>query len=175
MGDKARLSFALNALAGHHAEANDLDVAEPLFEEALALSREADDQETIAMHCANLARLVVERGDAERVRVLLLEAAAIARDIGSARVSQNVIEVTACLAVLRGQWTDAARLAGAVESLMEEISLHRTPADDVFFVTQLAKARAALGEAAFAEADAAGRTLPHVDVLAEVEAWLRRV
>jgi predicted ATPase/class 3 adenylate cyclase len=174
MGDKARLSFALNALAGHLAEVNDLDAAEPLFEEALALSREADDQETVAMHCANLARLVVERGDAERVRALLVEAAAIGRDIGSTRVNQNVIDVAACLAVLRRQWIDAARFAGAVESLMDEISLHRTPADDVWFVTHLAKARAAIGEAAFAEAHSAGRALPRAQALDEVGAWLRR-
>ena len=56
-------SFALNALAGLHQEANDLDAAEPLFEEALALAREQDDHESVAIRCANLARLVVERGD----------------------------------------------------------------------------------------------------------------
>jgi len=173
MGDKARLSFALNALGGHYAEVNDLDAAEPLFEESLALVREVDDQESVALSAANLARLVVERGDAERARALLGEAAVIAREIGATRPGQNVIDVTACLAVLRGEWLDAARFAGAVQAAMEEIGLHRTPADDGFFMAQLEKARAALGETAYGEAAAAGRALSYARALDEAEAWLR--
>src|SRR4029077_8090398 len=144
------------ALGGHYGEVSDLDAAEPLFEESLALAREVDDQESVAITATNLARLVVERGDAERARALLEEAAVIARKIGATRPGQNVIDVTACLAVLQGEWLDAARFAGAVQAAMEEIGLHRTPADDVFFTAQLEKARAAIGEAAYGEAAAAG-------------------
>jgi predicted ATPase/class 3 adenylate cyclase len=174
MGDKARQSFALNALAGHYSEVSDLDAAEPLFEQSLALAREVDDPESIAISGANLARLVVERGDAERARALLAEAAAIARDIGSMRCAHDAIEVSAGLAVLRGLWADAARFAGAVQALMEETGLHRTPADDAFFAGQLAKARAALGDEAYTAAEAGGRALPYAQALDEAQAWLRR-
>jgi predicted ATPase/class 3 adenylate cyclase len=174
MGDKARLSFALNALAGHYSEVSDLDAAEPLFEESLSLARDVDDPESVAISGANLARLLVERGDAERARVLLAEAAAIARDIGSMRCAHDAIEVSVGLAVLCGQWADAARFAGAVQALMEEIGLHRTPGDDAFFAAQMARARAALGDAGFDVAEAAGKSLPYGQALDEVLAWLSR-
>ncbi|HYR00655.1 MAG TPA: adenylate/guanylate cyclase domain-containing protein [Casimicrobiaceae bacterium] len=174
MGDKARLSFALNALAGHYSEVNDFDAAEPLFEESLSLARDADDPESVAISGANLARLVVERGDTERARALLAEAAAIARDIGSMRCAHDALEVSVGLAVLCGQWAEAARFAGAVQALMEETRLHRTPADDAFFAGQLAKARAALGDDAFAAAEADGQALPYAQALDEAQAWLRR-
>jgi predicted ATPase/class 3 adenylate cyclase len=174
MGHKDRLSFALNSLAGLHAETNDLAKAEPLFEEALALAREVDDQESVAIGIANLARVVIERGDAERARALLSEGAAIARDIGSTRAGQNVVEVSAGLAVLRREWASAARFSGAVQALMEEIGLHRTPADDTFFAAQMARARAALGDAGFDVAEAAGKSLPYGQALDEALAWLSR-
>ena len=102
MGDKARLSFALNVLAGHYVEIGNLDAAEPLFEEALALAREENDHESVALGCANLARVVIERVDAERAQAPLAEGVVIAREIGSTRGGQDAIEVSAGLAVLRG-------------------------------------------------------------------------
>jgi len=120
MGDKARLSFALNVLAGHYVEIGNLDVAEPLFEEALALAREGNDHESIALGCANLARVVIERVDAQRAQAPLAEGVVIAREIGSTRGGQDAIEVSAGLAVLRGEWAMAARFSGALQRLMEE-------------------------------------------------------
>jgi predicted ATPase/class 3 adenylate cyclase len=174
MGDKARLSFALNALAGHHGEANDLDAAEPLFEEALALAREENDHETVALGCANLARVVIERGDAERARVLAAEGATLAREIGSTRAGHDALEVATGLAVLRGDWTRAARFAGAVQAVMDETGLHRSPVDEAAFAAQIAKARAALGDAAFDAAQAMGKSLPYAQSLDEAQAWLSR-
>jgi len=173
MGDKARLSFALNALAGHYGEVNDLDAAEPLFEEALSLARDEQDHESVAIGCANLARLLVERGHAERARALLAEGAAISRDIGSTRGGQNVIEAAVGLAVLREQWTEAARFAGTLEALMKEIGIRRAPADEAFVVAQIAKARVALGDAAYDAAEQTGRAIPYAQAIDEAKAWLR--
>ncbi|MEO8676199.1 MAG: adenylate/guanylate cyclase domain-containing protein [Casimicrobiaceae bacterium] len=172
--DKGRLSFALNALAGLHHEARDLDAAVPLFEEALALTRELDDRESISLHLSNLARALVDAGAGERARGLLQEGLAIAREIGSARGAGNVVEVAAGLAVLTVAWESAARFYGAVETRFEEIGLRRTPADDEILMSQIAKARAALGNEAFAAAETAGRALPWEQVQDEVRAWLEK-
>jgi tetratricopeptide (TPR) repeat protein len=174
LGDKGRLSFALNALAGLHHETHNLDAAVPLFEEALALTRELDDQESISIHLTNLARALVDRGTSERVRGLVLEGLAIARAIGSTRGEGYVVEVTASLAVLENKWEAAARFYGAVQARFQEIGFRRTPADDAFLDFQIARARKALGDEAFTAAEAAGSAAPWEQMLDEVRAWLER-
>ena len=174
LGDKSRLSFALNALAGHHQEQNDLNTAEGLFEEALALARERNDQESIGIHLSNLARLLVERGDAQRVRSLLREGLVIGCDIGSTRAVQNVIEVAACLAVLREEWERAARFFGSVEAQLAQMAMKRTPEDHAVLVRRIATARDALGDAVFAAHEAAGRALSYDDAIEDARAWLER-
>jgi tetratricopeptide (TPR) repeat protein len=171
LGDRERLSFALNALAGHHAEAGDFARAEALCEEAVELGRELGDQDSLAIVLPNLARLVVHRGNAARAAVLLAEALAIARAIGSMRGGQNVIDVAAGLAVLRGEWSRAARFFGAVEALMTELSMRRTPEDETLLDQQMAKARAALG-AEFTSVRDEGAALSYEAALAEVGSWL---
>ena len=146
--------------------------AVPLFEEALALTRELDDQESISIHLTNLARALVDRGTGERVRALLQEGLAIARAIGSTRGEGYVVEVTASLAVLEHKWAAAARFYGSVQARFKEIGLKRTPADDAFLDLQMAKARQALGAEAFTTAAAAGRAVPWDDMLTEARTWL---
>ena len=172
LGDKSRLSFALNALAGHHQESNDLETAEPLFEEALALAREIGDQDTIAIGLPDLARLLVEKGAGERVQGLLREGLAIAHAIGSARGVQNVLEVAAGLAVLRGDWRRAARLFGTVEAKQKQMGLKRTPEDDAVLMRRIACAREELGDASFAAEEAAGRALTYEAAVDDARLWL---
>ena len=174
LGDKSRLSFALNALAGHHQERNDLEAAERMFEEALALAREIGDQETIAIGLANLARLLVEKDAGERVQELLREGLAIARAIGSARGVQNVLEVGAGLAVLRGDWRRAARLFGTVEAQLEHMGLRRTPEDDAALIRCIASAREILGETLFDAEQTAGRALAYDVAVDDAREWLER-
>ena len=172
LGDKGRLAFALNALAGLHHEARDLDAAVPLFEEALLLTRELDDRESICIHLTNLARALVDRGTGDRARGLLIEGLTIAREIGSTRGDGYVVEVSAELAVLQEAWKQAARFYGAVQARFAEIGLRRTPADDGFLESQIARARNALGDETFEAAEAAGRASPYEEVLDDVRSWL---
>jgi predicted ATPase/class 3 adenylate cyclase len=173
LGDKAHLSFALNALAGHHSEAAELGAAESLFDESLALSREIGDRDSIAIVLPNLAKVALERGSVDRARELLREAVMVAQDIGSTRAGQNALEVASGLAVLCADWERAARIFGSIEAQLEQMGLRRTPADEAFLASRIAKARAALGDAAFAAAEAAGRSLTYDDALDEVRAWLQ--
>ena len=146
----------------------------PLFEEALALTRELDDRESTCIHLSNLARAMVDRGTGDRAHGLLIEGLTIAREIGSTRGDGYVVEVTAGLAVSRQAWDAAARFYGAVQARFAEIGLRRTPADDAFLESQIVKAREALGDEAFTTAEAAGRALPNEQMLDEVRAWLQK-
>jgi tetratricopeptide (TPR) repeat protein len=153
--DKGRQSFALNALAGHHSEAGDLATAEPLFEESVALARELGDRESVAITLPSLAKIAIESGSAERARPALLETLAIAQEIGATRPGHQALEVAALLAILRAEWARTAQFFGALEAQMEQLGLRRTPADEEFLSRRIAKARDALGAAAFATAEAA--------------------
>jgi hypothetical protein len=56
--------------------------------------------------------------------------------------------------------------------LAAETGLRRDAADEAFLAPLLARARTRLSEAAFAEAEAGGRTLSYDRALDEVRAWL---
>jgi hypothetical protein len=82
-----------------------------------------------------------------------------------------VLEVAAGLAVLHGDWRRAARLFGAVEAVMTQLHMRRTPADESFLDQQMGKARAALGDA-FDGARMQGAALSYDPALDYVERWL---
>ncbi len=92
---------------------------------------------------------------------MLLEVLAIAVELGWRPAGQSVLEVCAGLAASRAEWEQAARFFGAAEAQTGKTGLHRDPADDAFLAPLIAQAREALGPAAFAAADAAGRALSY--------------
>jgi len=174
MGRKDKLSFALNSLAGLYSGTNDFEAAEPLCAEALALARELDDRESVALGLAHLGSILLERADAGSARKLLDEGISVAREIGSMRSGEYALEVVRGFAMRLEQWADAARMSGAIARVMEEMGLRHSAAEDASVAEQIAKARAALGEATFAAAGAGGRALSYAEALDEAQAWLSR-
>jgi tetratricopeptide (TPR) repeat protein len=171
-GNKREIAAALNVLAQLHRMEGALDAAEPLYERGLALARELGDRESIAIGLLNLAMVAIGRGAGDRAREMLQDALAIAEEIGSKRESQSVLEISAGLAGLREDWPQAARFFGAAEVQAAETGLHRDPADEAFLAPWVAKAREALGPAAFAAAEAEGRARSFIEANAEARAWL---
>ena len=57
-------------------------------------------------------------------------------------------------------------------SATAQTGLHRDPADEAFLAPFIAKARDALGEAAFGAAEAAGKALSNEAAMTEAQAWL---
>ena len=171
-GDWHQLAAALNAMAQLHRSQNELHAAVPLYEQVLALAREAGDRETAAIGLLNLAMATTGERPDDRVAAMLLEALDIAREIGSKPVAQSVLEVSAGLAASRGDWPRAARLFGVAEGRAARTGLHRDPADEAFLVPLIARARTALGEAAFGAQECAGRAVGDDDAISEVRAWL---
>ena len=172
LGNKREVAAALNVLAQLLRVEGELDTAEPLYEQGLALARELQDRESIAIGILNLAMVSIDRRCSDRARPMLLEALEIADEIGSKRVGQSVLEVSAGLAAFREEWEFAARFYGAAEAQAGQTGLRRDPADEAFLAPRIAQAREAMAAAAFVAAEAAGRALVYEEAMSELRAWL---
>jgi tetratricopeptide (TPR) repeat protein len=172
LGNKRELAAALNALAQVHRAERAPNMAEPLYKQVLTLARELEDREIIAIALLNLAMVSIDEGSGDRARSALIEVRAIAEEIGSKPAAQSVLEVCAGLGALTTEWQRTARFFGAAEAQTRETGLHRDPTDEAFLAPLIAKARAAMGESAYMEAEAAGRALSYEEVMAEARAWL---
>ena len=62
---------------------------------------------------------------------MLLEALAIAADIGSRLVGQFVLDISAWLAAFVGDWAHSARFFGAAETQLKETGYHREAVDAI--------------------------------------------
>jgi predicted ATPase/DNA-binding winged helix-turn-helix (wHTH) protein len=166
---------ALNGLGEDYSTEGDLAQAESYYEEALAEARCLGSRDFINVVIQNLARIATSRGSLERARELLCQAVALFDETGSTRNAQVFFTMAAGFAAKRGDWVEAARFVGTCSSLLERMGLHRDPADEAFLAPLIAKARDAMGEAAFADAEHAGRERSCEDVLAEAGVWLRHL
>ena len=172
LGNQRELAAALNALAQLHRAEGELDKAEPLYRNVLALARELGDRESIAIALLNLAMVSIARGFGDPIRAMMREVSSIVDEIGSEPLAQSVLEVCAGLAAFGAEWERAALFYGAVEAQSDRTGLHRDPADQAFLAPLIARANQALGPAAFAAAESAGRVLPYQKATLEARAWL---
>jgi hypothetical protein len=152
----------------------ELDAAEPLYEQFLTLARDLRDREIVAIGLLNLAMVSIGRGKGEHAPEMLLEVLSIAEEIGSKAAGQSLLDVAAGLAARRQDWHQAAVLFGAAEAQTGHTGLHRDPADEAFLAPLIANAQAGLGLAAFAAAEATGRSLSYDQGIAAVREWLSR-
>jgi predicted ATPase/class 3 adenylate cyclase len=158
-GNRRAELVATNSLAQLHRADGRLETAEALYDRVIALARGLGDQESVAIGLLNLAMVTITRGQTAAALPLLAEVSAIAKAVGSQPARQSLIEVAAGLAAARGDAALAARLFGAAEVRATLTSIRRDANDDRFLQPLLAGARAALGEAGFAQAEAAGRAM----------------
>jgi tetratricopeptide (TPR) repeat protein len=172
LGNKRELAAASNALAGLHRVEGRLDAAEPLYRDVVALARELGDQGSIAIGLLNLAMVSIGRGAGASARAMLLEVLAIAQAIGSRPALQSAVEVCAGLAAADEDWARAAHFFGAAEAQAAQTGLQRDPADEAFVAPLVVRARLAMGNSAYAAAEAAGRNLSTDDAVAHARAWL---
>ncbi len=103
---------------------------------------------------------------------MLLDVLAIVEKIGSKPAGQSVLEVSAGLASMQGDWSRAARYYGAAEAQAMQTGLRRDPADEAFLAPMIARAREALETTPFAAAESSGHELPYEAALADARAWL---
>jgi tetratricopeptide (TPR) repeat protein len=105
------------------AQQGQLEVAQPLFEESLAVRRELGDRVGETEMLNNLAVIASHRGEYEKSRDLQEEALAINREIGDPRL------IARTLNNLGNQLRHIGDLAGARQRLEEAVALQREIGD----------------------------------------------
>jgi len=171
IGDRARLSYALNALAGHHVPGNEA-AALPLYEEAAALAREVGDTDAAAVTLQNIGRALIGMDRSDSARRYLLESLEAAAEIGATRTLLYVLDACVALADQRLELERSVRFLAAANAQVERLGIRRTPGDHRLIDPPTEHARAVMGEAAFAEAMARARALTLEEIVTEAKAWL---
>jgi non-specific serine/threonine protein kinase len=145
--------------------------AERYLTATLTLAGPPERRGTAAAYALQLRGLIAaESGDADRAAALLGESLAICRSLGNPAGISDALAGFAVLAARVGQAERGALLFGAVAA-MDEISGARFGLPErITYERVVGKLRAALGEAAFAAAEAAGRKLSIEETIAEATA-----
>jgi hypothetical protein len=153
-------------LEGKNAEAR------PLYEESLALAREAGDVDSVSIQLVNLASVAIDASDSASARRLLQEGARTAERIAGKYIGTATVTVVGALVGIEGDPSRAARFWGAAEDARERMGVALDLTDAMFLEPHVRRVRAELGEEAFAEASRQGRAVPYEAALAEARAWL---
>jgi tetratricopeptide (TPR) repeat protein len=170
--DKLQVASALSNLAQTYRLAGDLEEAQSLLEQSIVLATELQNRDLIAMNRLSLAMIALARGDIADAVAMARDAAAIGDELKSHTVGQTVLDVAVGLAAFCDDWIEAGRFHGASEAHLASSGLRRDPVDYAFLAPLVARAREAIGEAAFAEAEAAGRKARYEEAMAGVRCWL---
>ena len=171
LGDRARLSYALNGLGGRWMEPKP-EAGIALFEESLLLAREAGDDDSVAITLQNLARCLLRCGRCPEAGAALREALAISRRIGAARATIYVLDACAALAAADGQGDRAARYLGCADAQWQRIKVDRPIGERPQAERTETQARAQLGSGSFVAQHAEGRALELDPAVTEIDAWL---
>jgi predicted ATPase/DNA-binding CsgD family transcriptional regulator len=167
IGDDIGVGVAFINLGRAATIRGDYDLAETFLEQARAMLAAGGTGWDLALALFNRGRLEHARGrtvDAlSHYRDALARFAKLADRATSARCFEGVAGVAAAC----GRPELAARLLGAAEALRERLGRPVDAEDRPAYQEAVAAARAALGEAAFAAARAAGRVLPFEEAVAE--------
>ena len=173
-GDERSIAGALNALAMFQRVDGRPGAAASLYEDVVRLSRAAGDAEAEAVGLLNLAMSRVDQGRVREARTALDAAMRVALNVRSSPAAQSALEVCAAMAALRGDDARAARFVGAAEAQAVRSGLGRDAPDAMFLEPKLARARAAMGEAAYRAALEEGRRCDLFQALREAHAWTQR-
>jgi predicted ATPase/class 3 adenylate cyclase len=139
-----------------------------LLEESLALAREQGYKPLIGTIELTLANVLLSRGDLQQAETCAQESLALFRELGNRVKTAHVLSLLSLLGEIRRRqgnltqareiWTEAARLAGAAGS--PGTGMH--PIERADYERTVESVRTQLGEEAFAEAWARGRTKTRV-------------
>jgi predicted ATPase/class 3 adenylate cyclase len=169
--DQYVIANTLSNLSSLALAAGDLEQADARSAESLVVSRQVNYQAEVARNLDRQALIAWRRGQLRPAAALAREALALAvsRAAGDMRFHGDSLEVYAIIGASQEHAERAARLLGAVVAFRERIGMRRpmdvlTAADIEAVVTP---ARAALGEAMWAVAFAAGRALTLEEAIAE--------
>lgn len=151
-------------IAGDHA------MAKAYYARSLAIRRELGYEEGIAILLQLMAFVALREGELDRACALLGEALAfIPRVLGPWSLAMVLAGFTD-IAAMSSQPAQAARLGAAALAIVDTYQTLMIPLAEPFLADGLARARQALGEAAFATAVEEGRNLSPDSAIAEARA-----
>jgi excisionase family DNA binding protein len=148
----------------------DTELATVRAEESRAIFRALDDAAGAANTLCIVAGLARAKGNDHQAVLILHEALQLWASVGDRWTIVRAFAGLASLASVHGQPEQAATLIGAIDARAEEVG-HSASASGFMFAgpaydRAAAAARAALGEARFADLRAAGRALPLEEAIA---------
>ena len=158
---------ALLNLANAAYHQGNLERAAACAEESMALFRQEGDQRGLAICRLILGTVARRRGEVTEAEALQRGGLALFRDLGDRHYCAQGLEALASTAGVTGQGERAAQLLGAAAALRETIGAPQPPLEQAEVEQAVAEARAALGEAVWAAAFAAGRALSLEQAIAE--------
>jgi len=167
VGDTAGIAEALNMLGEVKRLQDDDDAARQLYEESLLLWRTLGDEQYVAMILHNLGRVAQRQGDSRRAAALLLESLTRFQDLGINNGIALNLRGLAGVAAGLGQLELAARFLGAAAALAERLGVVEDSADRAQTQTAADIALGGLGQARFATAWSAGKSLSLESVIDE--------
>ncbi len=147
--------------------------AETLIREGMALAERIEQPMTTMFGFIYLAVLALVQNATAAAAQCLLQAFAMAIDGRSRAQLPHVLETTVCVTAQAGDAVATARFLGSLEAHLARVDVHRAPADSAFLAAFVAKARLALGDAAFQSTYATGRAWPLPDAMRDAHAWLK--
>jgi DNA-binding CsgD family transcriptional regulator/tetratricopeptide (TPR) repeat protein len=167
LGDEWLVAWTLHLLGLAAYIAGDLPAARGYLEDSLAIRRRLHFHEGISL-MLSLIGLIDYREDRHAVaRARFVESPEVQRDLNSGTIMESVFANLATLAIRLGHLPCGARLSGAASALSEAGGIRPIPIVEAIYQPALAEARQALGDAAFAAEQQAGRRMSLDDVIAE--------
>jgi predicted ATPase/DNA-binding SARP family transcriptional activator len=158
-GDRNGLIRAMDVMAGAALWHGDREAGRRLLEERLAICRELGASDLLIQALGAMGHFTRDGGDYARARSFYAESLVLRREMGYQLALAQSLEDLAALAGREGQTERAVRLLGAGEAFCETLGVRPPVAIAAEYERTVAEGRAALGEAAFAAAWAAGRAM----------------
>lgn len=166
LGDARMIGVGLGNLGATAFGLGDYATARALHEESLAAAMKAGNKQSAAVTLTNLGEVAFVEGDLEGSRNYYAKALMQARELSNWRTIATSLDGLATVAAKTEAWKRAAQLAGAADALRETIKFELTRSNRTAREEFLASVRRKLGEAAFAQAEAEGKTMPLDQVIA---------
>jgi non-specific serine/threonine protein kinase len=170
-GDRWGAGLALAGLAVLALMSGDRDTARALFDQHLSLARAAGDRRSIGQALDGLALVALWGDDHTRAATLLAESLPFCLEAGHTEYVAYGLGGLACV-FAASQPDRAALLLGCVHRLLTEAGIDEWPVRRDLFVAAQTRARARLGDDAFAAAYDAGRRVSAADAVRDALADL---
>jgi hypothetical protein len=153
----ARISVVARPLSARQGA---FERAAALLDDSVACRRALDDRQGLAQSLVDRGLVAAWRSDVEQSACCYEESVRLSSHLGSKGILATALERMACLRAAMGRALQAAHLAGGAEALREALGSPLEPVGEADHAGTLLALREALGEAALAQAWAAGRAMP---------------